>query len=169
MPLTLVLGLCSLHRRESFPQHQHCLRQLNRRRKKNTKQIIGTAGTRDILYQVAAIHPKIYTVAIGGINASNIQHVLNQSKASSKGLDGVAIVSAIIAAEDPRKAAEELRSLIGNSLPVMNSKDYKSIDLKRLLEKVPFVIKRVGTVKPVAHNMMNLVVQNFAANVALCM
>lgn len=45
------------------------------------------------------------TVAIGGISAKNI-HLLHGS-----GIDGVAVVSAIFAAEDPGKATAELRVL----------------------------------------------------------
>lgn len=47
----------------------------------------------------------IPTVAIGGISAENI-HLLHGS-----GVDGVAVVSAIFAAEDPGNAATELRIL----------------------------------------------------------
>ncbi len=48
-------------------------------------------------------HP---TVAIGGMNASTIGQVM------AVGTDGVAVVSAICSAPSPRKAAEELRSII---------------------------------------------------------
>ena len=138
-------------------------------RKENTKAIIGTAGTREILQEVSSVDPKISTVAIGGINASNVQQVINESKAPSKKLDGVAIISAIIAARDPKAAAEELRSLIQNTSPTVIRNISKDNGLEELLQKVPLVVKAVGSVKPVAHNMTNLVVQNFAANAALCM
>ncbi len=48
---------------------------------------------------------KIPVVAIGGINAGNI-HML-----AGTGIDGVAVISAIFAANDIRKAAAELRGL----------------------------------------------------------
>ena len=44
----------------------------------------------------------IPTVAIGGISAKNVE------KLTGSGVDGIAVVSAIFAAEDPKKAAEEL-------------------------------------------------------------
>lgn len=44
-------------------------------------------------------------VAIGGINAGNLLEL------SGCGVDGVAVVSAIFAQDDPRAAAEELRAL----------------------------------------------------------
>ena len=67
--------------------------------------IIGVQGTRAILQDLATIEPQVKTVAIGGINASNVQRVLFQSRATAKGLDGVAVVSGIIGAEDPKAAA----------------------------------------------------------------
>ena len=54
----------------------------------------------------------IPTVAIGGINAGNAQRVIFQSKSLSKGLDGVAVVSALMSAEDPGAAATALRRSI---------------------------------------------------------
>jgi thiamine-phosphate diphosphorylase / hydroxyethylthiazole kinase len=76
----------------------------------------------------------------------------------SERVDGVAVVSAIIASADPEVAARELRSLV--KLP-------PEFD-KRLMEKIAGVVKAVIEKKPLSHNMTNLVVQNFAANVALC-
>ncbi|HCI55705.1 MAG TPA: thiamine phosphate synthase, partial [Bacteroidales bacterium] len=48
-------------------------------------------------------HP---VVAIGGINAKNAAEVL------MAGADGLAVVSAIVSADDPMKAARELRKII---------------------------------------------------------
>uniref|UniRef100_A0A8H7NAQ4 Thiamine phosphate synthase/TenI domain-containing protein n=1 Tax=Bionectria ochroleuca TaxID=29856 RepID=A0A8H7NAQ4_BIOOC len=117
--------------------------------KKDTKSIIGPSGVRTILSQLAASrHGAISTVCIGGINISNTQQVMTQSSAPAKSLDGVAVVSAIIAAADPAAAARELSS-------------------KVLTAKVPDVIRAVAKKTPLSHNMTNLVVQNFAANVGL--
>ncbi|CAH0052158.1 unnamed protein product, partial [Clonostachys rhizophaga] len=135
--------------------------------KKDTKSIIGPSGVRTILSQLAASgHGAIATVCIGGINISNTQQVMTQSSAPAKSLDGVAVVSAIIAAADPAAAARELSS-------------------KVLTAKVPDVIQAVAKKTPLSHNMTNLVgiplspstttelltylqvVQNFAANVGL--
>ncbi|CAH0049185.1 unnamed protein product [Clonostachys solani] len=117
--------------------------------KKDTKSIIGSSGVRTILSQLAANgHDDISTVCIGGINISNAQQVMTQSSAPAKSLDGVAVVSAIIAAADPAAAARELSA-------------------KVLTAKVPDVIQAVAKKTPLSHNMTNLVVQNFAANVGL--
>ena len=48
-------------------------------------------------------------VAIGGVNQSNAADVMRA------GADGVAVVSAICSAPDPRKSAEELRRIIENA------------------------------------------------------
>lgn len=45
-------------------------------------------------------------VAIGGLNATTIEGAMEQ------GIEGVAVVSAIVSADDPRKAATQLKSLI---------------------------------------------------------
>ncbi|KAG8666237.1 thiamine biosynthetic bifunctional enzyme [Fusarium poae] len=118
--------------------------------KKDTKSIIGPSGVRDILSALhSAGYGSIPTVCIGGINASNTTPVLTSASSPSKALDGVAVVSALIAAPDPAAAA---RDLLG----------------KVVIAKIPEVIRAVVDKTPLSHNMTNLVVQNFAANVALC-
>ncbi|KAL2020255.1 hypothetical protein VTK56DRAFT_8579 [Thermocarpiscus australiensis] len=150
--------------------------------KTNTKEIIGTAGVRHILEKMADAGYDTRTVCIGGINGSNLQRVVFQSGAARKPLDGVAVVSAIMAAPDPERAARDLLALfksppafqfdlprdnLGNTRsqdpPPINCFDYAL----SISSAVPSVIKTVHETKPLSHNMTNLVVQNFAANVAL--
>lgn len=69
--------------------------------KKDAKPI-----SREILGEIKAA-AGIPVVGIGGINAGN----LNKLRGSN--IDGVAVVSAIMAASDPRAAARELRELAG--------------------------------------------------------
>lgn len=118
--------------------------------KKDTKSIIGPSGIRTILKaMVEAGHGAVPTVCIGGINNDNAAKVLAQSSAApTKSLDGVAVVSAIIAAEDPAEAARLLAGHVA-------------------VAAIPLVVGAVGRTTPLSHNMTNLVVQNFAANVAL--
>jgi thiamine-phosphate diphosphorylase/hydroxyethylthiazole kinase len=109
-------------------------------------------------------------VCIGGLNASTTQRVLFQSSHPKKKMDGVAIVSAIIAAEDPKKAAAELLQLVKTSPPFVTApldNSQKKADVQGLIEQVPAIITAVGKRTPLSHNMTNLVVQNIAANVAL--
>lgn len=138
--------------------------------KTNTKDIIGTAGTKEILNAITEVGKDVSTVSIGGINASTLQRVLYQSSAPSKSLDGVAIVSAIIAAKDPKKAASQLLHLVKTPPPFAAaslSNTTKALSATELIAQVPNIIKAVGQKTPLSHNMTNLVVQNFAANVAL--
>ncbi|KAM3503267.1 hypothetical protein MY10362_004306 [Beauveria mimosiformis] len=118
--------------------------------KKDTKSIIGPSGVRTILKaMVEAGHGAVATVCIGGINNDNAAKVLAQSSAApAKSLDGVAVVSAIIAAKDPAEAARLLAGHVA-------------------VAAIPLVVGAVGRTTPLSHNMTNLVVQNFAANVAL--
>ncbi|KAL2213424.1 Hydroxyethylthiazole kinase [Sarocladium strictum] len=117
--------------------------------KKDTKSIIGTSGVRDILSEmVAAGYGHVPTVCIGGVNASNTAAVLAEAASPEKSLDGVAVVSAIVAADDPAAVSRDLSGQV-------------------VVARIPEVIKKVADTTPLSHNMTNLVVQNFAANVAL--
>lgn len=71
--------------------------------KSDTAEPFGLEGLRKAV--AMSVHP---TVAIGGMNASTIGEVM------AAGTDGVAVVSAICSAPSPRKAAQELLSVIRN-------------------------------------------------------
>jgi len=141
-------------------------------RKTDSKQIIGTAGVKKVLGALSAMDEKVSAVAIGGINSSNVQRIMYQSKASFKALDGIAVVSSIISAPDAKRAAEELKELLQKPpafATTNNSKGKKQIDRETLIQSVSSIVKKLGQARPLCHNMTNLVVQNFAANVALAM
>ncbi|KAI4162193.1 MAG: hypothetical protein LQ342_004213 [Letrouitia transgressa] len=144
--------------------------------KEDTESIISTSGVREILKVVYDQERKqekhIPCVAIGGLNASNIQRVHFQSQFKSKeanswkALDGVAVVSAIMAAENPKAAARELQTLIKQPPPFANQgrTSTKSADVS--IETIPQVLDELSRQSPLCHNMTNLVVQNLAASVA---
>ncbi|KAK2740081.1 hypothetical protein FQN55_009030 [Onygenales sp. PD_40] len=136
--------------------------------KTDTKSIIGTAGTKNILAFLSTMPEKVGTVAIGGINLSNVQRVIYQSQAELKGLDGVAIVSAIMAAENPKEAAATFSNLISKPPAfATTSMPPRPDEVELLLNEVPDMINLVATKRPLCHNMINYVVANFAANVAI--
>ncbi|PIA95042.1 putative thiamine biosynthetic bifunctional enzyme [Cercospora beticola] len=135
--------------------------------KENTKSIIGTAGVQLILASLAEKGLDVKTVCIGGINASNVQRVLFQTASAQKQLDGVAVVSAIVAADDARQAASHLRELVRKPPLFAASSSKPALSQQDIRIKAPELIKRMAGKKPLCHNMTNLVVQNFAANVAL--
>ncbi|KAI4669871.1 uncharacterized protein J4E79_000150 [Alternaria viburni] len=152
--------------------------------KKNTKDIIGITGTRKILHyldQGTEAENKVKTVCIGGINASNTQRIIYQlfaptpANANPKTINGVAIVSAIIGTQDPKAASSHLTHLLKTAPPFapqsilphfyhQNPRD----EITSVLKAAISATKKVKRMNPLSHNMTNLVVQNFAANVALC-
>lgn len=71
--------------------------------KTNTSTPFGIGGLKEAVRH--SVHP---TVAIGGINKVNSADVMRS------GCDGIAIVSAIFSADNPRMAAMELMSIIDN-------------------------------------------------------
>jgi thiamine-phosphate diphosphorylase/hydroxyethylthiazole kinase len=143
--------------------------------KENSKHIIGPSGVRDILAAlVKDNHQEIGTVCIGGINSSNLQRVLFQCASPSKALDGAALVSAIMAAQDPRAASSRLRDLVQSPAPFSSRNDPAITQAKKLpavsselLQLIPDLFAAVPKMKPLCHNITNLVVQNIAANIAL--
>ncbi len=136
--------------------------------KENTKSIIGTSGVHQILSELLTQgFPDMKTVAIGGINASNVQRIIYQCGSRKKGLDGVAVVSAIMASEYPKAAAHKLQNLLCQPPPFVSAARNEQLSRIEIISKVPTIIARMASRKPLCHNMTNLVVQNFAANVAL--
>ncbi|KAK2762572.1 hypothetical protein FQN54_000745 [Arachnomyces sp. PD_36] len=136
--------------------------------KTNTKNIIGPVGTRQILGYLASASRAIGTVAIGGINLSNVQRVIYQSRSPKKGLDGVAIVSAIFAAEDVKAAATSFSKLVTTDPPFATTLSAeRPCDTLILQKEIPGVVTKIVQAHPLCHNMINYVVANFAANVAL--
>jgi len=125
-----------------------------------------------MLNSLVANNHKINAVCIGGINVSNVQRVLFQTQAQSqRSLDGVAVVSAIIAAPDPYKAAKELKSLVQS--PPRFAQEVRGSPREEIISSmgeklVPSIVRKLAERAPLCHNMTNLVVQNFAANVAIC-
>ncbi|KAI6308541.1 hypothetical protein MCOR29_009263 [Pyricularia oryzae] len=136
--------------------------------KTNTKHILGPVGIQhllEIMHKEGFGH--VQTVAIGGINATNVQRVFFQSATPGKKvLDGVAIVSAIMAAPSPRDASKNLLRLIKEPSAALDN-TIQASESGDILALVPAIIKAVHESTPLSHNMTNLVVQNFAANVAL--
>jgi thiamine-phosphate pyrophosphorylase len=70
--------------------------------KENPDPVVGVAGVREVRAKV-----RIPIVAIGGITAKNAADV------RAAGADGIAVVSAVLAASDPQAAMAELLKAIG--------------------------------------------------------
>lgn len=138
-------------------------------RKTNTKNIIGTAGVKTILDSISHLNRTVGTVGIGGINLSNVQRVLYQSAATNKALDGVAVVSAIMAADDPKSVAEQFKHVIATppAFITRSPETSSAVDVNALAATVPEVVQKVVKFHPIVHSMINFVVANFVANVAI--
>ncbi|KAL1624571.1 thiamine biosynthetic bifunctional enzyme [Diplodia seriata] len=139
--------------------------------KENTKSIIGIAGLRDILRALSEQEDiaDIKTVCIGGINEANCQRVVLQSVFEFKSINGIAVVSALIGADDPKDAAENLRKLVWSPAPFdVQQRPLYHVSPTEIRDRVPPIVTTLAKANPLCHNMTNLVVQNFAANVALC-
>ncbi|KAK2070296.1 hypothetical protein P8C59_004802 [Phyllachora maydis] len=144
--------------------------------KKNTKSIIGTAGVRAMLEAVQqAGYRQVPAVCIGGLNETNVQRALFQSAASEKQLDGVAVVSAIMAAADPEAASRTLLRLVQSPPPFGGSAadggggGGGAEGAREMVASAAAIVQAMHDATPLSHNMTNLVVQNFSANVALAM
>jgi thiamine-phosphate diphosphorylase / hydroxyethylthiazole kinase len=140
--------------------------------KTDSKLIIGTRGAQTILSACkTGTDHKVGCVAIGSINASTVQRVLHQAAFQNNRLNGVAVVSAIVAASDPQASARQLRTLIdfaSKSFYVASPAGISPMfKVSTLLKEVPAIIERHSTSNILCHNMTNTVVQNFAANVCL--
>lgn len=78
--------------------------------KDNPDPPIGVDGLRTILGAVRARAPDLPIGAIAGIDASNAADVVRA------GVDGVAVISALSLAPDPKAAAAELRGIVDGAL-----------------------------------------------------
>ncbi|KAF3283707.1 hypothetical protein TWF970_000883 [Orbilia oligospora] len=131
------------------------------------------SGLRQILGLISSKRPELPSVAIGSINAANLQAVLYKSR-PTEGLPlaGVAVVSAIISSTDPESAASGLLSLYKSpplwaSPPPSQSTAFNHFYLPLILDKVVTILRTIKEHKPLVHHITNAVVKNFSANVTL--
>jgi thiamine-phosphate pyrophosphorylase len=80
------------------------------RSKDNPDAPVGLAGLREIAAVVRQRAPRMPITAIAGIDASNAADVI------AAGADGVAVISALSLAPDPKAAAQELRAIVDRAL-----------------------------------------------------
>jgi thiamine-phosphate pyrophosphorylase len=78
--------------------------------KDNPSMPIGTAGLREIVAALRARSRDFPIVGIAGIDAGNAAEVI------AAGADGVAVISALSAQNDPEAAARELRGIVDRAL-----------------------------------------------------
>jgi len=120
---------------------------------------------------LSTTHAALPTVCIGGINSTNLQRVLFQSNTPSKRLDGIAVVSAIMASTTPRDTASTLRRLIHDPPPFAIYHPTPTTTLtqapNQLISAISPLVRTLAAQRPLCHNMTNTVVQNLCANICL--
>ncbi|EDO19396.1 hypothetical protein Kpol_1002p43 [Vanderwaltozyma polyspora DSM 70294] len=137
--------------------------------KKNPKKSpMGTAGVIKVLDALENCGASwVKTVAIGGLHPDNIQRVLYQCSSTNgrRYLDGIAVVSDIMASEDAGLSTRILRDLL-------DSNSYKFVDFGLSNEalqvsNINAALHQVHFARPLVQHMTNKVHQNFGANVTL--
>ncbi|KAF8335747.1 Hydroxyethylthiazole kinase [Cantharellus anzutake] len=143
--------------------------------KKLTKDVIGPRGISSIL---DALSQSIKTIGIGGIKYRNLIRTLHGAvTASGRTLDGIAVISEIVSSSEPRKAAENLRSLhraftdqphptqpftpwtIPTELPTRAD----------IVHQVAKLIVETRALTPLVHQITNYVAMTQSANITLAM
>lgn len=132
---------------------------------KNVKNVCGPIGVRKLL-QVLKAHNedgvKVKCVAIGGINHSNVSKVKFQCAIPNQKIDGVAVVSCIMAAKDAAEATRTLVTELETPVPWLKN---------LIIQEQPIASaakwKQMKEAKPLVHHITNNVVKNFSANVTL--
>ncbi|KAG5421498.1 THI6 [Candida metapsilosis] len=130
----------------------------------NTKKDVktpGGVGPIGIRKQLHELSKDIRCVAIGGINHSNANRVIHQCRVGDRGLDGIAVVSCIMANEDAAEATKTLRAELDYTPEWAVTKTFD----KDIPEHS--IIKNMTNSHPLVHHITNNVVKNFSANVTL--
>ncbi|CCK69856.1 bifunctional hydroxyethylthiazole kinase/thiamine-phosphate diphosphorylase KNAG_0D01040 [Huiozyma naganishii CBS 8797] len=108
------------------------------------------------------------TVAIGGLHPDCIERVLLQcgSLNGKRSIDGISLVSDIMASPDAARSTRILRELI-----LKNYYNYVDVQLKKSAAaiNVKSVLNQVTKNRPLVQHMTNKVHQNFGANVTLAL
>ncbi|KAI8069446.1 Hydroxyethylthiazole kinase family-domain-containing protein [Gongronella butleri] len=127
-----------------------------------TKQPLGIQGIQGILKSIAS--RPIPAVAIGGINLTNAEQLLVESRHEDVHLAGLAIVSAIIAANDPKAVCESFSDILTRSIPRQGSQRQSA---EYILAHLPRAVSLLRSATPMIHHITNNVVINDNANATL--
>lgn len=130
---------------------------------KDVKNVCGPIGIRKSL-KVLRDHSnkKVKCVAIGGINSTNARKVMFQCAIPGRRIDGVAVVSCIMAAPDAAAATKHLNNELQSPVPWMDNVATSSVKAE-----AQSAWKQFSQTKPLVHHITNNVVKNYSANVTL--
>lgn len=138
--------------------------------KLDANPVLYPTGAREVLEHIASQAKPLPVVAIGGINAENVQALryIATPVDTVNVLRGVAVVSAISAAPNPAEAAKELSSLWKSEpLFVLPTIPNHPRTVEAVLKPAAETIAAIAAKKPLIQHMTNTVVQTLTANIAL--
>jgi thiamine-phosphate diphosphorylase / hydroxyethylthiazole kinase len=104
--------------------------------------------------------PHVKKVAIGGLNAQNIDRVRYQSETPWLGarLDGVAVVSALMSADDPIEAARHLKGIFDGNPPFARQQKWipqPTLTVEEIKSEISTILMRVQEITPLVHHLTN--------------
>ncbi|KAH9935372.1 Hydroxyethylthiazole kinase [Fomitopsis serialis] len=139
--------------------------------KKNLSAIVGVRGLGEMLRELDGTLVK--SVAIGGVKSTNALHCLHGSvSVTGSALDGLAVVSDIVASPEPKVAAEKLASIVrafkGYS-PSSFSLPSPRYTPEFVKTQAAALVSAVRKHSPLVHQITNTVVTNQSANATLAL
>ncbi|KAG8213822.1 Hydroxyethylthiazole kinase family-domain-containing protein [Butyriboletus roseoflavus] len=140
----------------------------------NTKQLTSPVlGVRAVGPLLAALDgTSVKAVAIGGIKSSNILRTLHGSVSTTgHRLDGVAVISEIVASLEPSKSARRLKEGYRSWSSPTNQLDKVSptYTTDTIKDGVVNLLRVIKETKPLVHQITNIVVANQSANATLAL
>ncbi|TFL04879.1 Hydroxyethylthiazole kinase [Pterulicium gracile] len=142
--------------------------------KELTQPIVTVRGVGAILSQLDGSNVK--AVAIGGINSTTVLRVLHGAVSTScRALDGVAVVSDIVASDRPEEAAGRLMQVLRAFREGTSSRcglaleNRPPTDTRKtlLIDQIASLLETVRSRKPLVHQITNVVAATQSANVTL--
>ncbi|KAG1742928.1 Hydroxyethylthiazole kinase family-domain-containing protein [Suillus lakei] len=138
--------------------------------KKLTSPVIGVRGVGPLLQALDGTNIK--AVAIGGINSTNVLRTLHGSVSTSgHRLDGIAVVSDIVASSEPRSAAQRLRASLDAWVHHFDvqSRVPQVYSVETIKNGVVELMQVIRDKSPLIHQITNVVVTNQSANATLAL
>ncbi|KIK67487.1 hypothetical protein GYMLUDRAFT_156732 [Collybiopsis luxurians FD-317 M1] len=137
-----------------------------------SKPVIGVRGVGEMLQRLDGT--SIKSVAIGGIKSNNLLRTLHGSVSSTNhALDGVAVVSEIVASPQPREAAAKLSGLISAFRSGSSIRNALSVrpeySAGAVIDGVIDLMIRVREQSPLVHQITNNVVIAQSANATIAL
>lgn len=141
--------------------------------KKNIKKgQMGPQGVIEILNALEGSNATwCRTVAIGGLHPDNIERVLYQCTSTNgkRSLDGISVVSDIMASTQAGESTRILRSLLDQTKYEFDGNLNLDGNTVPSIDSIHNVIAQVSKTRPLVQHITNKVHQNFGANVTLAL